>query len=97
MNDNNLDSLSDEILFSMVRNNVHGGTLIFGSAIAVEPGVYNKYKSFCPYAYKKNSTVFAHDIAVNYDYLSESTEWYNAVKKQYWENASVEADEVKYR
>ncbi|KAL5008366.1 hypothetical protein ScPMuIL_013947 [Solemya velum] len=97
MNGNNLDSLTDEVLFSMVRNNVHGGTLIFGSAIAVEPGVYNKYQSFCPYAYKKNYTVYAHDIAVNYNYLSESTEWYNAVKIRYWNNASVEADEVKYR
>ncbi|KAH3844502.1 hypothetical protein DPMN_086760 [Dreissena polymorpha] len=40
-NDNgSLDSLTDDLFFMMVRNNVHGNSLIFGSAIAIESHVY---------------------------------------------------------
>jgi len=35
-----LDNLTDEFFFLLVRNNVHGDSIIFGSAIAIEPGVY---------------------------------------------------------
>ncbi|KAL3873520.1 hypothetical protein ACJMK2_036626 [Sinanodonta woodiana] len=61
----------------LVRNNVQFDSLIFGSAIAFESGVYSKYPLFCPYAYKKNNTVRSHDIAVNYNYLDPTTEWEN--------------------
>lgn len=93
---NSLLTISDERLFSMVRNNIHGNDVIFGSAIAIEPGVY-KYPSYCPYAYKKNDTVFAHDIAINYNYLDVSTEWYQAVKIRNWDNITIKVDQVKYR
>lgn len=39
-NGGTLDSLDDEMFFLLVRNNVHGDSLIFGSAIALEPDVY---------------------------------------------------------
>ena len=39
-NGGTLDSLDDRIIFLMVRNNVHGDSLIFGSAIGFEKYVY---------------------------------------------------------
>ncbi|OWF50378.1 probable G-protein coupled receptor CG31760 [Mizuhopecten yessoensis] len=89
-------SLTDEILFTLVRNNIHGSDVLFGSAIAVETGV-TQYDSFCPYAYKKNGTVFAHDIAINYNYKSDSTEWYHILKVTNWENVTRTTDKVRYR
>ena len=35
-----LDEVNEELFFLFVRNNVHGDSLIFGSAIALERGVY---------------------------------------------------------
>ncbi|XP_060062660.1 probable G-protein coupled receptor CG31760 [Ylistrum balloti] len=92
----NLLSLTDEILFTLVRNNIHGGDVIFGSAIAVETSV-TQYDSFCPYAYKKNGTVYAHDIAINYNYKSVSTEWYQILKVRNWDNITRTIDKVRYR
>ncbi|KAL4237710.1 7 transmembrane sweet-taste receptor of 3 GCPR [Mactra antiquata] len=97
LNDGTLDSLTDEMLFLMVRNNVHGDSLIFGSAIAIEHGVYSKYDAFCPYAYKKNNTVHAHDISVYYNYLADTTEWYNTLKIKTWDNVTFVSDGIMYR
>lgn len=96
-NNNTLDSLDDVFLFSLVRNNVEGNTLIFGSAIAVNRGVYSKHGRFCPYAFKKNGTVRAHDIAINYDYLDPSTEWYDVLRSRNWDNVTIYTDIVSYR
>ncbi|CAC5366032.1 GPR158 [Mytilus coruscus] len=96
-NTGSLDSLTDEILFSLVRNNVNGQSIIFGSAIAVEAGLYTKYSLFCPYAYRKNGTVFAHDISLSYNYLDSNTEWYYVLKTTDWENATRTISNIKYR
>lgn len=92
-----LNSLTDEILFNFVKNNVNGQSIIFGSAIAVEPGLYSKYSSFCPYAYRKNGTVFAHDISLSYNYLDNNTEWYYVLKTKNWENTTETISKIKYR
>ncbi|VDI57331.1 E3 ubiquitin-protein ligase HUWE1 [Mytilus galloprovincialis] len=96
-NGGSLDTLTDEILFSLVRNNVNGQSIIFGSAIAIETGLYTKYSSFCPYAYRKNGTVFAHDISLSYNYLDSNTEWYYVLKTTDWENATRTISKIKYR
>ncbi|KAK3093136.1 hypothetical protein FSP39_011547 [Pinctada imbricata] len=96
-NNGTLDSLSDEMFFTLVRNNIRGASVIFGSAIAIELGVYGKYPKFSPYAYEKNGTIFSHDIAINYDYLNGETEWYEAVKIKTWDGVHFAADEINYR
>lgn len=96
-NNGSLNALTDEILFSFVKNNVNGQSIIFGSAIAVEPGLYSKYTSFCPYAYRKNGAVFAHDISLSYNYLDNQTEWYNTLKTSGWQNVSTTTTRVRYR
>ncbi|KAK6183213.1 hypothetical protein SNE40_010737 [Patella caerulea] len=94
--DGNLDSLEEKIFYTFVRNNVHGDSLIFGSAIALEPGLYSLYERFCPYSFKKNGSVSAFDIAVNYNYLSNGTEWYNAVRVKDFGNATVKQDSITF-
>ncbi|XP_067681814.1 probable G-protein coupled receptor CG31760 isoform X2 [Haliotis asinina] len=96
MDDNTLNRFDDAMFYSFVRNNVHGDSLIFGSAIALEPGVYDKYARYCPYAHKKQDSVVAFDIAVRYNYLSNSTEWYHGVRVKDFSNASVHIDTVTF-
>ncbi|CAD5123183.1 DgyrCDS11550 [Dimorphilus gyrociliatus] len=94
-NSNKLDT-TEKFLFDLVRNNVDNDSPIFGSAIAVEEWVYPKFKTFCPYSYKKKG-VFAHDISLNYNYLSNATEWYHTLRFKNWTSARVSVNEVTYR
>ena len=91
-----LEEVNDEFLFDLVRNNVDGDTLLFGSTIAVEKYAYPKYEKFCPYAYKKDK-VYAHDISLNYDYLDPSTEWYNVLRQKDWTNVTMTTNMITYR
>jgi hypothetical protein len=95
-NGNFLRGVTDEFLFDLVRNNVDGESLIFGSAIAVEEWAYPKYRIFCPYAFKKD-TVYAHDISINYNYLDPNTEWYNVLRQEDWSTAYISENRVAYR
>ena len=94
---NTLASLTDEILFDLVINNVNDfDSPIFGSAIAVEEYVYPKYRTFCPYAYRKDK-VYSHDISLNYDYMSNSTEWYAVLRAKPWQDSLTANTEIMYR
>lgn len=94
-NFNRLDT-TEKFLFDLVRTNVDNESPIFGSAIAVEEWVYPKYKKFCPYSFKKER-VFAHDISLNYNYLSNATEWYHTLRFKNWTSAKVTTNQVTYR
>ncbi|CAC5374768.1 GPR158 [Mytilus coruscus] len=96
-NNGSLDSLTDEMFFSLVRNNVNSLKTVFGSCIAIEPGIYSKYSSFAPYAYRQNEIVFSHNIALSYMYHGNKTEWYFNLKIRNWENATRTAFKTKYR
>ncbi|KAL5008797.1 hypothetical protein ScPMuIL_014378 [Solemya velum] len=93
---NSLKSLSDELFFSLVLNNVHSHHLIFGSGIAIAPETYH-YEKFCAYAYKKNGTVQAHDISINYNYHINTTEWWYGPKALDFSNITIVNDRVMYR
>ncbi|KAK7487087.1 hypothetical protein BaRGS_00021582, partial [Batillaria attramentaria] len=70
--------LADSMFYDFVRNNVHGDTLIFGSAVAIESDVHSTYATFCPYASKVASGgVSAFDLATAYNYSTTDTEWYH--------------------
>ncbi|XP_045169889.2 probable G-protein coupled receptor 179 isoform X2 [Mercenaria mercenaria] len=92
-----LDSLTDEMFFLLVRNNVHGDSVVYGSGIGLEKGVYSKYDSFCAYAYKQNGTIRAHDIAVNYGYQDTYTAWWTDIKAKTFDNVTIVTDVVIYR
>ncbi|ESO94286.1 hypothetical protein LOTGIDRAFT_161509 [Lottia gigantea] len=91
-----LNQQEEDFFYTLVRNNVHGDTLIIGSAIALEPGLFNSYPRYCPYALKENGTVKAFDIAVNYNYLTTSTEWYNVVRSKDFTAATIKTDLITY-
>lgn len=91
-----LAEVSDAFLFDLVRNNVDGDTPIFGSAIAVEEYAYPRYRTFCPYAFRKEH-VYAHDIALKYDYLANTTEWYHVLSQKDWTNVTMTTNLVTYR
>ena len=94
---NNTFSPRDEtFLFDLVRNNVEGDSLIFGSAIAVEKYVYPKYALFCPYAFDKDG-IQSHDISLNYNYTTANTEWYNTLRIKDWSNASIVKSSISHR
>ncbi|XP_055880727.1 probable G-protein coupled receptor CG31760 isoform X3 [Biomphalaria glabrata] len=95
--DGDLSQFDESIYYSMVRNNVHGDTLIYGSAIAVEPGVIPTKPKYCPYAYnnRSSSTVTAFDIAISYDYQTNTTEWYLGAKDKDRSNVTITKDVVR--
>lgn len=101
-NNNNMSSVSENILYSLVTNNVHLESVIFGSAIAFEPDVSLSYPLFCPYAYKvtdKNSTVTVNaiDLSVYYNYTDPETEWYHTLRFQNYSNITIVTDQVQFR
>ncbi|KAK2181707.1 hypothetical protein NP493_385g01038 [Ridgeia piscesae] len=100
---NTLRGVSQRHLFDLVRTNVDSESLVFGSAIAVEEYVYPDFRIICPYACKKNSkgkrtegVVVAHDLSLNYDYLSNTTEWYHELRVRNWTQAHVSKNHVVY-
>lgn len=96
---NTLDSLDDSFFYDFVRNNVHGDTLIFGSAIALESDIISRYDIFCPYAskYANLSGVRAFDLATSYNYRSPDTDWYQNVKVKDFSQVAVVTDTVEGR
>ncbi|CAG5132451.1 unnamed protein product, partial [Candidula unifasciata] len=77
-----------------VRNNVRGNSLIYGSAIALEPGVISDKQKFCPYACRDraNDTLVTFDIANGYDYQTNSTDWYDLLRTVSTRNISMVTD-----
>lgn len=98
-NNNSLASLSDEVLFALVRNNVHLKSFIFGSGIPFEPHPSLRYPLFCPYAYRnENKTkVLTKDLAVEYNYTDPSTEYYQVLRFKDFSNISIVTDKVYFR
>ncbi|XP_062613781.1 uncharacterized protein LOC134275512, partial [Saccostrea cucullata] len=99
-NNNTMSALSDNLLYSLVRNNVHLKSVIFGSAIAFEPDISLSYPLYCPYAYKQTNnstvTVNAMDLSVNYNYTDPETEWYHELRLLDYSNISLVTDQVQH-
>jgi len=94
---NTLDGVPEEFFFEMAINNVNDvDSAIFGCGLATEEYVYTKYRQFCPYAYRKDK-VYAHDISLNYDYFTNSTEWFHVLRYKDWNEAGFSLTEIKYR
>ncbi|XP_070181130.1 probable G-protein coupled receptor CG31760 [Littorina saxatilis] len=94
---NTLKDLPEPMMYNFVRNNVHGNTLIFGSAIALESDVlsHSKRLTFCPYANKiGQGSVTSFDLALSYDYTANGTEWYEEVKARNFSSVEVVNDTV---
>lgn len=101
-NNNNVSTLSEQVLYSLVTNNVHLKSVIFGSAIALEPDPSLPYPLMCPYAYKETDnssivSVHAKDLSVSYNYTDPQTEWYHTLRFQNYDNLSIVTDQIQLR
>lgn len=89
-------SLNESILYDLVRNSVHGNTLVYGSAIALEPSLYSGLNTFCPYAHKTDQGFVVFDLAKSYNYSSNNTEWYYHLKIKNFSDVPLITDNVTY-
>ena len=88
------NSVTDEFFFNLVRTNVDGDGIIFGSGICVEKDLMVRYPLFCAYAYKKDY-VYAHDLSLNYYYLD--AEYIDVLRQVNWASDIVTVNKVTYR
>ena len=91
------NKMDDTMFFAMVRNHVRIDEIVCGSSIGLEPGVYRRHRKFCPYAYKRNKTVFAYDVAAIFDYLSNQTIWYYPVTQMNFSRVQITHDVITFR
>jgi hypothetical protein len=63
-----------------IKSNVVGQSLIFGSAIALESGVYSKHDMFAPYAFHVDDKIVSFDPSFYFNYDDEETKWYHVPK-----------------
>ncbi|MDY6982765.1 MAG: cache domain-containing protein, partial [Pseudomonadota bacterium] len=73
-------SLSEDDLYGLLRQNTSRNQLLYGSAIAFEPGAYRGKSLFSPYVYGRDLKQM--DIGKDaYDYTDGRWEWYSGVKE----------------
>jgi len=76
------ESLSEQTLYEVLRRNVGDNRLIYGAAIAFEPGLFKGRPLFCPYVYRSGNGVKSIDIGTqSYDYTKPEWEWYYRPRK----------------
>lgn len=76
------ENWSESDLFQILHRNVAENPLIYGAAIAFEPGVFQGRRLFSPYAYRSGTQVKTIDIGKeSYDYTQPQWEWYGLPKK----------------
>lgn len=73
-------ALGEEDLYALLRRNVSRNALLYGAAIAFEPGAFNGKERFSPYVYDRDFKQM--DIGAEaYDYTNGNWEWYSGVKE----------------
>lgn len=64
----------EEVLYSIVRNNLENDPIIVGSAIIFDNNSYVNYSFYAPYAYRNSDDPFIKvtDLSANWSYLHEA-------------------------
>ncbi|GBG13252.1 diguanylate cyclase [Novimethylophilus kurashikiensis] len=76
------EDLSEQSLYQVLKHVVGSNSLIYGAAIAFEPGEFEGRKLFCPYVFRSPSGVKGMDIGTQaYDYTQPQWEWYYLPRK----------------
>lgn len=66
-------------LYALLENNLDSLSIVYGSAVAFEPGQIPGKRLFSPYVYRSATGKARMDIAVEaYDYTQPQWEWWNA-------------------
>jgi len=80
------DTLSEDVLFSLLLDNIDQANIIFGSTIAFAPYEFKKNQKFyAPFVYKSDKGI--KKIIIKTDYTAAHFDWYNIpkkIKKPYW-------------
>ena len=73
-----------ERLYSLLNSNLERLSLVYGSALAYEPGYFPGKRLFAPYVYRAGEAGKARmDVAVEaYDYTQPEWEWWNAPRNE---------------
>ena len=73
-----------EKLFSLLEHNLDRLSIIYGSAVAFEPGEFPGKRLYSPYVYRgENRSKARMDIAVDgYDYTEPEWQWWNAPRNE---------------
>ncbi len=71
--------LSPQQITALLERNVAGNPLVYGAALAFEPGRYPGKALFAPYVHRSSSGLKSMDIGTTgYDYTQPEWEWWNA-------------------
>lgn len=72
-------NIDDAGLYKLLQQNLRREPLVYGSAIAFEPGAFPGRRLFSPYVYRNGQTLRQTDIAESaYDYTAAQWDWFNA-------------------
>lgn len=80
--------LSLEQIYAQLRNNVTNNPLIYGSAVAFEPGTVAGRRLFAPYVHRSGDGIEQLDISIDgYDYTDPRWQWWHgprSTKAPFW-------------
>ena len=80
--------LSQEQIYAQLRNNVINNPLIYGSAVAFEPGTVAGRRLYAPYVHRTGDSIEQLDISVDgYDYTRPRWQWWHgprSTKAPFW-------------
>jgi hypothetical protein len=83
-----VDSLTDELYYDVIKNNVAGQSKIFASSIILIPWFHPEFELFAPYAFVPDGIIHASDLFVAYDYRDPSTEWWQIPSNKNYGNVA---------
>ncbi|GAA5190287.1 PAS domain S-box protein [Ferrimonas gelatinilytica] len=70
----------DDALYQLTRHHLHSNPVIFGSAVALEPEIYQR--RFAPYSWRGPAGISSMDIAANaYDYSDGNWAWWTLPRR----------------
>lgn len=74
--------MQEQEIYAVLRHVVGDSRLIYGAAIAFEPGLFEGRERFSPYVYRSGGEVGSIDIGKqSYDYTQPEWEWYALPRK----------------
>ena len=87
-NHGSVDSLTDELYYDVIKNNVAGQSKIFASSIILITGFHPEFELFAPYAFIRDGIIHASDLFVAYDYWDPGTEWWQVPSNKNYDNVA---------
>ena len=87
-NHGSVDSLTDELYYDVIKNNVAGQSEIVFSSIILITGFHPEFELFAPYAFIRDGIIHASDLSVAYHYRDPGTEWWQVPSNKNYDNVA---------